>query len=176
MYRDRVVRPDLRVLSVCVGRGQPTRAFRRGVAVVSKVLAQYSPKATHGRTPTVTTELLSEGWDGLKRRYDCIWFTGCTMMSVALGDDKLHKIEILRRALNPGGLVLFTQLPAYVQIGDENAVNNRQQLVAVEFMRFGADESGTFGVGSPEQLAFLAAWRAAFQMVATPHGPVYKAT
>ena len=54
------------------------------------------------------------------------------------------------------------------------ALDNAQQLTAVEHMRFGAG-APSYQVGSAEQQEFLTAWREMFQEITTPHGPVYKA-
>ena len=42
-------------------------------------------------------------------------------------------------------------------------------------MKFGPG-APSYQIGSPDQLEFLKAWRAVFQEVQTPDGPVYKAT
>ena len=186
MYRDRVA-PRARVLCVCAS--DQSRAYVRGRPVVERVLAWHRPDGgtpTYARLPpveygpaVVDGELVADavvggGWDAVDGQYDCVWFAGCSMMDFALGADRIGRIETLRTALSPGCIVLFTQVPAYAAVHNPTALDNKQLLTAVEFMKYGPG-APLYQIGSPEQLDFLAAWRRVFQEVPTPHGPVYKA-
>lgn len=189
MYRDRVV-ATANVLCVCVTNAARSRAYTRGRSVVERVLSWHRPGAMNVRYATmppveygagvVDGELVADavvggGWAALETAYECVWFAGCSMMDFALGPDRIGRIVAVRRALRPGGLVFFTQVPEYSAQHNPTAVDNAQQLVAVEHMKFGPG-APSYQIGSPEQLEFLGAWRAVFQEVQTPVGPVYKAT
>ena len=145
MYRDRVA-PRARVLCVCAS--DQSRAYVRGRPVVERVLAWHRPDGgtpTYARLPpveygpaVVDGELVADavvggGWDAVDGQYDCVWFAGCSMMDFALGADRIGRIETLRRALLPGCLVLFTQVPAYAAVHNPTALDNKQLLTAVEF-------------------------------------------